>query len=106
MILRQLGQEEQKERIEHRDALLAIRQIAVTSHGRSFFKYLFKAFEVGNLPQAGLERDLLLETMGFMRAGNSIFKLVAEANPEVAGALLAELEKERYAEIYSENQNV
>jgi len=37
-----------------------------------------------------------------LRAGNSIFKLASEANPVAAATLLAEIEKERYAQIYQD----
>jgi hypothetical protein len=97
-----MTEEDIKEAIEHRDVLLAIRAILSTSSGKLFFKYLFKHFEVSELPEIGLDEQFLRDKLGFLRAGNSIFKLVAEANAEVAGALLAENEKDRYARIYAE----
>lgn len=97
------SQEEVAEAIEHRDALLDIRAILATSSGRNFFKYLFKHLEVGELPQLGLEGSLLMDKLGFLRAGNSIFKLVAEADAQIAANILAMNEKERYAKLYSQS---
>lgn len=99
-----LSQEEISERIEHRDALLHIRAILATDSGRQFFKYLFKQFEVTELPELGLEGNLHYEKLGFLRAGNSIFKLVAEADAHAAANLLAQNEKDRYVKLYAEAQ--
>lgn len=76
----------------------------MTTSGREFFKYLFNNFEVGELPDIGLPNDFLRDRMGFLRAGVSIFKLVAEANAEMAGTMLAEVEKKRYAALYKDAQ--
>jgi hypothetical protein len=100
-----ISQEEIKERIEHRDAILNIRAVLATRPGKEFFKYLFKALAVGELPELGIEGTYLAERIGFLRAGNSIFKLTAEANFELAGLLLAEIEKDRYDELYKETKN-
>ncbi len=97
--------EELAERLEHRDVLLNIQAILSTEPGRGFFKYLFKNFEVGEMPQIGLEGPFLMDRLGFLRAGNSIFKLAAEANAEIAAGLLAQNEKERYAKIYASSSN-
>ncbi len=75
-----------------------------TVHGKNVFKYLFKHFEVAELPEQGLEGSFLSERLGILRAGNSIFKLVAEANAEIAATLLAQNEKDRYAKIYADAQ--
>lgn len=96
-----LNDQEIKEAIEHRDVLLDIRAILATSSGKNFFKYLFKHLEVNELPPLGLEGSFLMDKLGFLRAGNSIFKLVAEADPAIAGALLAQNEKDRYVELYT-----
>lgn len=101
---RELTQEEVAEAIEHRDMLLDVRAILATTSGRNFFKYLFEHFEVTQLPDLGLEGNLLMEKLGFLRAGNAIFKLVAEANAEMAATLLAQNEKDRYAKLYSDAQ--
>ncbi len=94
------SQEEVKESIEHRDALLDIRAILATSSGTRFFKYLFKSFDVCELPEQGLEGEILHERIGVLRAGHAMFKLISEANHQVAANILAEVEKERYARLY------
>lgn len=99
-----MTQEELKEALEHRDVILAVRAILATASGMNYFKYLFKYFDVAQMPQRGLEGNELHDTLGFMRAGNSIFKLVAEANADSASSLLAMIEKERYAELVKDAQ--
>jgi hypothetical protein len=89
---------------EHRDVLLHLRVVLNTNEGREVFKYLFKHLEVGNLPQPGMEPIEQADVLGKLRAGNSIFKMVSEANHIVAGDLLAKIEKERYDELYAEYQ--
>jgi hypothetical protein len=96
--------EDIKERIEHRDALLDIRGILKTEPGQRFFKYLFKNFEIGQVPAQGLEGSFLHDRIGFLRAGRSIFEIASEADFEMAAKLLAQIEKERYDKIYSELQ--
>ncbi len=97
-----LTQEEVSEAIKHRDVILHIRAILATTSGREFCKYLFDSFEVGELPDIGLPNDFLRDRLGFLRAGASIFKLIAEANSELAGTMLAEVEKKRYAALYKD----
>ena len=75
---------ELKERIKHQNTLVDIRNILATESGKRFIKYLFESFEVGELPVQGAEGSFLFDHLGFLRAGNSIFKIVAQANPEVA----------------------
>jgi len=62
-----------QESIEHRDALLAIASILQTKEGEKLFRFLFKNFEVNNLPERNLKGDDLFECLGFLRAGNSNF---------------------------------
>ena len=100
---RELTTEEIKEGIEHRDALLHIRQILSTPSGQFFFKYLFRQLGVLDLPELGLEGPILYDTLGYLRSGRSIFKLASEANPTLAAGLLSEIEKERYEQVYAEN---
>jgi hypothetical protein len=96
---------DRREAIEHREVLEDLRVILSTAAGQRFFKYLFKNFSVGEMPPLGLEGELLREQLGLYRAGHSIFELASEANPAVAGSLLAQKEKERYAALYlSENE--
>lgn len=104
MSKQELTQEDIKLAIEHRDVLLDIRAILATTSGRNFFKYLFKNFEVNDLPELGLEGVFLHDRMGFLRAGNSIFKLVCEADPTLAATILAQKEKDRYDEIVAESK--
>ena len=99
-----MTEEDRKAAIEHRDVLLAIRAILATASGPVLFRYLFKHFEVAQLPEVGMEGTILADKLGFLRAGNSIFQLVAEASPEVAAQLLAHNEKERYAKLYADAQ--
>lgn len=89
-------EKERQENVEHRDALLAIASIVKTKEGQKLFRYLFKNFEVANLPDRGLDEKDLHEYLGFLRAGNSIYKLVCEADADIAGNILSKLERERY----------
>jgi len=95
--LEQLNQEA-KERHEHHAVLLAIQGVIATKSGKDFIKYLFKSFEVGEAPPLGISGEFLHDKLGFLRAGNSIFKIVAEASPEFAGVTLAQIEKEKHVE--------
>jgi len=96
------ARKEIQEQTEHRDALLAISALMKTREGRSFFKYLFKAFEVMTLPDPSLSGNVFFESLGFLRAGKEIYKLACEANSDEAATLLSELEKERYADKYEQ----
>lgn len=95
---------DRREALEHRDALMAIRAILATNEGRVFFKYLLKNLEVGELPPIGLEGSILFDKLGFLRSGHAIWKLVAEANPKIAGEILANIEKEKYEILNLESQ--
>lgn len=97
--------QEQKEALEHRDVLLALRAIIQTEHGRKLFKYLFKTLQVNELPAKGLDGDILHDTLGYLRSGREIFKIVAEADADVAAKLMAEIEKDNYAELLA-SQNI
>lgn len=88
--------EDIKEAIEHRDVVLNVRSVLATTPGKILFKYLFKSFDVGQPPFQGFEGAMLHDHLGFLRSGNSIFKLACEANAETAAGLLAEIEKDRY----------
>lgn len=91
-------------RIEHRDVLLDLRAVLASVSGKNVFKYLIKTLDVAELPEVGLTGELLIERVGSLRAGNSIFKLLSEANVEVAAALLAKVEKEKQDVLYAEIQ--
>jgi len=92
--------EEIKEAIEHRDVLIAIKEIGKSVHGKIFIGYLFRQLEVTEVSPLGLTGDILMDKLGFLRAGNAIFKLVAEADPKLAGDLIAENERNRNAKFY------
>ena len=89
--------EEMKERAEYQTALLDMQFILSTKQGKNLFKYLFKNFEVGGLPDFGLSGDLLMDKIRSLRAGKALFELTSCANPEVASSILAQVEKEKYA---------
>jgi hypothetical protein len=95
---------ERKESIEHRDTLLAIAAILKTEQGQKLFRYLFKHLEVANLPERGLDNNTLQEYLGFLRAGNSIYKLACEAASEESSRILAKIERERYEHLYEQHR--
>jgi len=88
--------QELKERVEHREALIAINSFIQTEQGKKFFYYLLKNFNVLDTPDEDLEDKKLYEALGFWKAGNSIFKLMCEANAEEAALLLAKKERDNY----------
>jgi len=88
-----------KERIEHRDAVLDVRALLATKSGKNFFKYIFRHFNVGDVPPMGVEGTMLHDMLGLWRAGNAIYKLAAEANVEMTAQILAQIEKEKYDEL-------
>lgn len=99
-----LADQEMKDRKYHHDVKIAIQEILATKSGRFFVKYLLESFDVGNLPEYGLTGEHLMDRLGFLRAGNSVFKIAAEASPEITGQLIAQIEKERYEQIYAERR--
>lgn len=92
----EMSEEIRKEAAEHRDVILDIRAMLISQSGQKFLKYLFKHLDVGEVAEMGMEGNLLHDRLGFLRAGNSIYKLIAEADFEFAGMTLAQIEKERY----------
>lgn len=84
-----------RERKEEQLAFNAISRILKTDEGVDLFKYLFKNFEVGTLPDRAMSGDELHEYLGFLRAGNSIFKIASAADSEASAAILANIEKEK-----------
>lgn len=93
----ELNEDEYRESIKHRDALLNIRAILTSKAGIEFFKYVIENYDIGKLPDRGLEGDALHERMGMLRAGNALFELLCEANVEMAASLLAQVRKEEHA---------
>lgn len=97
----ELKAQEDRERIDeakkYQDALGNIREILNSKAGKGFMKYLFENLEVGELPAKGLEGIDLAETIGFLRAGKSVFEIVSDASPKIASDLFTDIVKERYA---------
>lgn len=90
-----MTEQERLDAIDHQNTLKSIQVVMSMSHGRNFIKYLFKNFCVGDFPPVGLKGDDLLEYMSYLRAGNSIYKIILEATPELAGQLITEIERGR-----------
>ena len=90
--------------LEHRDALLAIGSIIKTDEGVKLFKYLFKSFDVAELPSQEMEGNVLHEYLGFLRAGNSIYKLTCEADSEIAASILSNIERKKYERICEQHR--
>lgn len=91
-----MSPEDVREAIEHRNMLIDLQTVLDSVAGRRFIKYVLKSFDVGEMPPQGLEPAMLSEYLGLLRAGNAIFKIVAQASPQHAGMMLAEIEKEKY----------
>ena len=102
---REISPEEARERLNHQRLLDEIKLVVATGPGRAFVKYLFKTLEVGEFPDPGLTGEVLQGMLGIARAGHSIFKLIAQADAMTAGALLAELEKDKYETILRTEAN-
>lgn len=101
--LEELGaRRERQEHLQHQDTLLALNVLLKTKEGKQLFKYLFKNLEVGQFPEQGTDGMFLHDRLGFLRAGNSIYKLVSEADAEIAASLLANIERERYEDMVEE----
>ena len=95
--------EEIQEGLEHNQTLSDIVAVLSTPSGERFMRYLFKHFEVGELPDLGLMNDLLYDKLGSLRPGRALFRLVAQADPRMAGLIMASLETEKNKK---ERQNV
>lgn len=87
---------ERKEQQEYQDCILNIRAVLVTKTGKEFIKYLFKNLEVGDLPEFGMKDQILFEKLGFLRAGKSIYDLIAAADVDSAASILAQVTKEKH----------
>lgn len=88
-------QQELRDQLEHQTAVVALQSIIASKDGRKVFKYLFKSLGVNELPEIGLEGDIMHQLLGHYRAGQSVFKMACEANHNIAGQLIAEIEKEK-----------
>jgi len=94
---------ENRELMEHQQMLQDIISVINTSPGFRVFTYLFKHFEYGELPDMALQGDLLIDKLGSLRPGRALFRIVSEADPRIAGLILANIEKEK---ITQERENV
>jgi hypothetical protein len=97
-----MTQDELEAATEHSDLLLNIRAVLATNSGRGLFKYLFKHLNITELPEIGVEGQILFEQLGFLRASNAIFAMVAEADPVQAADILAKVMKEKHEKLYAE----
>ena len=91
-------QEETMQRSEHQEALQAIQAVVATTTGRHLLKYLFKLFEVGQLPDEGLSNDLLRSRLGELKVGRKFYELMSEAEPQQVALILAQIEREKYVQ--------
>lgn len=96
-------EKERQELLEHRDVLLAIGVLLKQKEGLQLFKYLFKYFNLLELPYKGLEDNELHDNLGFLRAGNAFYKLVCEADFDIAASILSKLEREKYDDIHQQH---
>ena len=90
-----VSDQDMQELMEHQQMLHDVVSILATHPGERFIKYLFKHFEVAELPDLGLREDLLFDKLGSLRPGRALFRLISEAEPRMAGILLATVEKEK-----------
>lgn len=89
--------EEQRERALNQIALQDVKRVLSTDYGQRFLKYLLESLDFGKYPEPGLSEALLFERVGILRAGYTIFELIAAADAELAGYLVGQIEKGRYA---------
>ena len=87
---------ERREQLEYRDVLLAVQSLMTTSDGVKVFSYLMKNLNVTKLPEQGMEGVELHDYLGFLRAGNSVYKLLCQADPEEAAKLIAKIERKEH----------
>lgn len=97
-------EKQRRENIEERDVLLAIAALIKTPEGKKLFRYLFKNLEVLNLPDKGMNEHILHEYLGFLRAGNSIYKLACRAASETASDIMAKIERERHEDEHEQQR--
>lgn len=90
---------------EHQQMLMDLSLVLKTEAGKNLIKYFFKSFGVTELPPRGLPNDLKDEYLGFLRAGQSIFEIVSQADTIKAGLILAEIQKEKYDAANAQNSN-
>lgn len=101
-LLKYEAEKELQEHREHKEVLIAIAHILKTKEGLQLFTYLFKNLDVTMLPDRGMQANDLQEYLGFLRAGNSIYKLACEADSETSASIIAKLERKRYEDTYEQ----
>lgn len=85
------------ERAKHLKVLMDIRKLMTMPEGRTVFKYLIDAGGVADPPIVFPDEKLTYKYMGLLEFGNSIFKLLTQADPDVAAHLLTQVIKEKNA---------
>lgn len=85
-----------REKEEHERMLNNLRDILKTRAGKEFMHYLFDSFSVAEPAPAGLVGEPLHDHLGYLRAGNTIFKIASEADAVVAGQILANVMRGNY----------
>lgn len=94
-----------KELLEHETMLLDLATVLSQPAGQNFVKYLFKHFGVGDLPAISMPPNIRDEYLGFLRAGQSIFEIVSQADNIKAGLILAQIQKEKYDDLKKMDSN-
>ena len=84
-----------KEDQEHEELLGHIRTVLSTRSGVAFAKYLLKSFDFGEQPHIMCRGEDLLDRVSFLRAGNSIYKILMQANADLTGQIVSTIEKEK-----------
>jgi len=92
-----------REAYEERMTLEAVGKILDTPEGKRFMYYLFTSLAVTELPAKGLSGEDLHETLGFLRAGHSVFNFVSLIRPQVAAELVARMQKGKREQVLFED---
>lgn len=82
--------------------LTDIRRLMTVPEGRSFFRYLIEASGVAETPVIFPDEKMTYKYMGFLEFGNSVFKLLAQADPEVSAVLFTQIIKEKNEELFND----
>lgn len=90
---------------EHASMLMDLSLVLSTPQGQSVFKYLLKSFGVGELPDINIPTNLRDEYIGFLRAGQSVFEIMSQADNIKSGLILAQIQKEKYDVAMAQNSN-
>lgn len=88
-------QQELEESNKYEEVKKSIAVLLSSKHGRNFIEYLFENFMVGEAAPKGLNDRDLIDYTSMLRVGNSIYKLVLEAEPTLTGQLIATIEVRR-----------